>query len=210
MDIEAQFQVNQSRADEITIREDYGAVPTLQDGFDLGGFDATNAFLGHGFDQTDPSNATGRDAYDQSLQPVSVHIQIESAEMRFFPLHLTSIFQRTLLEDIDMADKQRDRPSTSDASGLLDLPRNLDSSKVDDFGAVTGGEFLGLFEDPEVHLVPALHDPMNVDRDQAIPSTSKMLSPSGSPRKRLHDPDMLNDDDDFDDHFIPPSPGGGR
>lgn len=70
VDIEAHFQVNQSRADEITIREDYGAVPALQDGFDLS-FDASNAFLGPGFDQSDPSNATGRDAYDQSLQAVS-------------------------------------------------------------------------------------------------------------------------------------------
>lgn len=69
VDIEAHFQVNQSRADEITIREDYGAVPALQDGFDLS-FDASNAFLGPGFDQSDPSNATTRDGYDQSLQAV--------------------------------------------------------------------------------------------------------------------------------------------
>lgn len=39
-------------------------------------------------------------------------------------------------------DQPRDRPSTSDASGVLDIPRNLDASKVDDFGTVTGASEL--------------------------------------------------------------------
>lgn len=72
---------------------------------------------------------------------------------------------------------------------------------------------MGLFEDPEVRLVDnsSLHidDAMNVD---PMPSTSKMLSPIGSPRNQIgstHAP-INDDDDDFGDHFIPPSPGGGR
>lgn len=43
VDIEAQFSINQSRADEITMREDYGSMPMSihDDGFgDIGGFDA--------------------------------------------------------------------------------------------------------------------------------------------------------------------------
>lgn len=42
VDIEAQFSINQSRADEITMREDYGSLPmTLHDdGFGDIGFDA--------------------------------------------------------------------------------------------------------------------------------------------------------------------------
>lgn len=43
VDIEAQFSINQSRADEITMREDYGSLPMSihDDGFgDIGGFDA--------------------------------------------------------------------------------------------------------------------------------------------------------------------------
>lgn len=56
VDIEAQFTLNQSRADEITMREDYGNVPALhtEDGFDLG-FDASSSdILRHsvGFDQS--------------------------------------------------------------------------------------------------------------------------------------------------------------
>lgn len=56
MDIEVQFTLNQSRADEITMREDYGAVLPLHsdDAFDLA-FDATGSdVLRHsvGFDQS--------------------------------------------------------------------------------------------------------------------------------------------------------------
>lgn len=42
MDIEAQFSINQSRADEITMREDYGNLPMTihDDGFGDIGFDA--------------------------------------------------------------------------------------------------------------------------------------------------------------------------
>lgn len=43
VDIEAQFSINQSRADDITMREDYGSLPMSihDDGFgDIGGFDA--------------------------------------------------------------------------------------------------------------------------------------------------------------------------
>lgn len=42
VDIEAQFSINQSRADEITMREDYGSLPMSihDDGFGDIGFDA--------------------------------------------------------------------------------------------------------------------------------------------------------------------------
>lgn len=42
VDIEAQFSINQSRADEITMREDYGNLPMTihDDGFGDIGFDA--------------------------------------------------------------------------------------------------------------------------------------------------------------------------
>jgi cohesin complex subunit SCC1 len=41
VDIEAQFSINQSRADEITMREDYGSLPMNMhdDGFGEIGFD---------------------------------------------------------------------------------------------------------------------------------------------------------------------------
>lgn len=82
-----------------------------------------------------------------------------------------------------------------------------------------GGLFEGgLFEDtpmPEVPVVDSslqIHEPMHIDG--AIPSTSKH-TPLHSPMQRLDGQGpssmRLNDDDDFDDdHFIPPSPGGGR
>ena len=44
MDIEAQFSINQSRADEITMREDYGSLPMNMhdDGFGEIGFDGAD------------------------------------------------------------------------------------------------------------------------------------------------------------------------
>lgn len=44
MDIEAQFSLNQSRAEEITMREDYGSLNlvTHDDGFGDMGFDTEN------------------------------------------------------------------------------------------------------------------------------------------------------------------------
>lgn len=45
VDIEAQFSINQSRADEITMREEYGSLPMSihDDGFGDMGFDADEA-----------------------------------------------------------------------------------------------------------------------------------------------------------------------
>lgn len=48
MDIEAQFTLNQSRAEEITMREDYGNITLVphDDGFgDMGAFDADHTDL---------------------------------------------------------------------------------------------------------------------------------------------------------------------
>lgn len=55
MDIEAQFSINQSRADEITMREDYGNLPMSihDDGFGDIGFDADAPdFIRHDVDPT--------------------------------------------------------------------------------------------------------------------------------------------------------------
>lgn len=55
MDIEAQFSINQSRADEITMREDYGNLPMSihDDGFGDIGFDADGPDFIR--DEVDPS-----------------------------------------------------------------------------------------------------------------------------------------------------------
>lgn len=53
VDIEAQFSINQSRADEITMREDYGSLPLAinDDGFGDIGFDTVgNDFIRDGVD----------------------------------------------------------------------------------------------------------------------------------------------------------------
>lgn len=55
VDIEAQFSINQSRADEITMREDYGSLPLAinDDGFGDIGFDTVgNDFIR---DDVDPN-----------------------------------------------------------------------------------------------------------------------------------------------------------
>lgn len=47
VDIEAQFSINQSRADEITMREDYGSLPMTihDDGFGDIGFDDGSDYI---------------------------------------------------------------------------------------------------------------------------------------------------------------------
>lgn len=62
MDIEAQFSINQSRADEITMREEYGSLPMSihDDGFGDMGFDADEA----DFIRDDPNIDVG---YSNSL-----------------------------------------------------------------------------------------------------------------------------------------------
>lgn len=53
VDIEAQFSINQSRADEITMREDYGSLPLAinDDGFGDIGFDTVGTdFIRDGVD----------------------------------------------------------------------------------------------------------------------------------------------------------------
>lgn len=53
VDIEAQFSINQSRADEITMREDYGSLPLAinDEGFgDLGFDNVGNDFIRDGVD----------------------------------------------------------------------------------------------------------------------------------------------------------------
>lgn len=70
VDIEAQFSINQSRADEITMREDYGNLPMAihDDGFGDIGFDADGPdFI--------------RDDVDPNID-VSVRISFSTNEMK--------------------------------------------------------------------------------------------------------------------------------
>ncbi|GAB0092394.1 RAD21 [Sergentomyia squamirostris] len=77
VDIEAQFSINQSRADEITMREDYGTLPMSihEDGFGDMGFDADTPNLARdGIDPNIDENLFGDEfassSLDHSKEPV--------------------------------------------------------------------------------------------------------------------------------------------
>uniref|UniRef100_A0A6B2E8Y9 Putative dna repair protein rad21 n=1 Tax=Phlebotomus kandelakii TaxID=1109342 RepID=A0A6B2E8Y9_9DIPT len=77
VDIEAQFSINQSRADEITMREDYGTLPMSihDDGFGDMGFDAdTPGMARDAMDPTIDENLFGEDlgvsSIDHTKEPV--------------------------------------------------------------------------------------------------------------------------------------------
>ncbi|XP_055681206.1 double-strand-break repair protein rad21-like protein 1 [Lutzomyia longipalpis] len=77
VDIEAQFSINQSRADEITMREDYGTLPMSihDDGFGDMGFDADTPDLARdAMDPTIDDNLFGEDlaasSIDHTKEPV--------------------------------------------------------------------------------------------------------------------------------------------
>ncbi|XP_055716236.1 double-strand-break repair protein rad21 homolog isoform X1 [Phlebotomus papatasi] len=77
VDIEAQFSINQSRADEITMREDYGTLPMSihDDGFGDMGFDADTPDLARdGIDPNIDENLFGEDlgasSIDHTKEPV--------------------------------------------------------------------------------------------------------------------------------------------
>lgn len=71
MDIEAQFTLNQSRADEITMKEDDGGLMRHEDGFDLSFGDIMPSGTGiiqhtSGFDTAGPSLKPRGSGFDES------------------------------------------------------------------------------------------------------------------------------------------------
>lgn len=134
VDIEAQFSLNQSRAEEITMREDYGNITLVHndDGFGDMGFDADAPdLMRHG-----------------SLEP-----SMEQSNLLFS--------EGNVLDD--MLDKEREpMPSTSGTQHQHHAPMDVDSHIRDDgFGSnldqniISGGLFeSGLFDDAPMGDVP--------------------------------------------------------
>lgn len=107
-------------------------------------------------------------------------------------------------EGIDSMERSKDRTVSGDvSSALAHISMDVDLPKDDGFGSMAGGGLFegGLFEDTPMPSVPNVDNepvPEAMQIDLAVPSTS------GEPMSRM------NDDDDFDDNFGAPSPGGGR
>ncbi|CAH0553929.1 unnamed protein product [Brassicogethes aeneus] len=147
VDIEAQFSLNQSRAEEITMREDYGTLSmvTNDDGFGDMGFD------------TDPPDLM---RHASGLEP-----SMEQSNLLFN--------DGPVLEDME---KDRE-PIASTSGTQHDTPMEIDSSVRDDgFGTnldqniISGGLFEGgLFDDAPMGEVPPV--------DQSIPDPSSAPLP---------------------------------
>lgn len=69
VDIEAQFSINQSRADEITMREDYGSLPMAihDDGFGDIGFDDGPDFIRDAGVDVCPNNSLFKIVYNSNI-----------------------------------------------------------------------------------------------------------------------------------------------
>lgn len=152
VDIEAQFSLNQSRAEEITMREDYGNISLVpnDDGFGDMGFDADAPdLMRHG-----------------SLEP-----SMEQSNLLFS--------EGNVLDD--MLDKEREpMPSTSGTQHQHHAPMDVDSHIRDDgFGSnldqniISGGLFeSGLFDDAPMGDVPV---------DQHLAEAPPMPAPATHP-----------------------------
>lgn len=106
MDIEAQFSLNQSRAEEITMREDYGNISLVNNGADDG-------FGDMGFDSDAPDIMR-----HGSLEP-----SIEQSNLLFS-------------EPIGLGEKDGEPvPSTSGTQQQHETPMEIESVRDDGFGA---------------------------------------------------------------------------
>lgn len=148
VDIEAQFSMNQSRAEEITMREDYGniALVTNDDGFGDMGFDT--------------------DAPDLMRHSSGMTPSMEQGNL---------LFSDGPLDGVGLDKDQEPIPSTS---GTQHTPMEIDTSVRDDgFGGnldqnmIGGGLFEGgLFDDTPMGEVPPVEPP--------IPETSNTMATS--------------------------------
>ncbi|XP_065213439.1 double-strand-break repair protein rad21 homolog [Planococcus citri] len=184
VDIEAQFTLNQSRADEITMREDYGTVVPLstEDGFGNDFDPSIRESMGVGFEQT----LQHESLFGEGIGDMVKHKGGPST------LDVDVALGGAVPMDIDISHKD-----AYDVAG----------------GLFSGGLFEDTPMPPPPVIDNSLqgHEPLHADG--AIPSTSKH-SPFGSPMIQRPDgpgPSSLriNDDDDFDDDRFMASPPGG-
>jgi hypothetical protein len=86
VDIEAQFSINQSRADEITMREDYGSLPMNMhdDGFGEIGFD-TPDLVRDGLNPAIDVNLLRLDFFNLTLKFINIHLILGRFILRHDP-----------------------------------------------------------------------------------------------------------------------------
>lgn len=131
MDIEAQFSINQSRADEITMREDYGNLPMTihDDGFGDIGFDAD----GPDFIRDDVD--ANIDVCNQILTSIFIFDHLILRFFFFFKLQ-----ENLISDDLDLDDRSMKEP-VAGTSRMQDI----DSSQMitdDGFGGSSFGRML--------------------------------------------------------------------
>ncbi|KAJ8985324.1 hypothetical protein NQ317_008354 [Molorchus minor] len=134
VDIEAQFSLNQSRAEEITMREDYGNISlvTTDDGFGDMGFDT--------------------DAPDLMRHATGLEPSMEQSNL---------LFSEPVLESVPH-EKEKEPVASTSGTQHQETPMEIESSGRDDgFGAhldsnmISGGLFEGgLFDDAPMGEVP--------------------------------------------------------
>ncbi|BES91784.1 Conserved region of Rad21 / Rec8 like protein [Nesidiocoris tenuis] len=192
VDIEAQFSLNQSRAEEITMREDYGNMSSL--------VDHEEGFGDMGFGTDGPDILRHASRLEQSLDPANL------------------LFS----EGVDHLEKEKEpQPSTSTAQ-LERPTLDIDAPIRDDgFGGpletndlMGGGLFEGgLFDDTEMAVVPSVEPSVSGGPDGSL---TPIIAPPGSASAHGHPGSDMDDDDDGDRFGGAPSPaapssdGGSR
>ncbi|XP_074033651.1 RAD21 cohesin complex component verthandi isoform X2 [Leptinotarsa decemlineata] len=148
VDIEAQFSMNQSRAEEITMREDYGNISLVNndDGFGDMGFDT--------------------DAPDLMRHASGLTPSMEQSNL---------LFSEPVLEPVELEKEPEPVPSTS-GTQHHDTPMEIDTTVRDDgFGSnldnnMIGGLFEGgLFDEPPMPDVPAVDASIPDPTPQELP-----------------------------------------
>nr|XP_023017467.1 double-strand-break repair protein rad21 homolog [Leptinotarsa decemlineata] len=149
VDIEAQFSMNQSRAEEITMREDYGNISLVNndDGFGDMGFDT--------------------DAPDLMRHASGLTPSMEQSNL---------LFSEPVLEPVELEKEPEPVPSTS-GTQHHDTPMEIDTTVRDDgFGSnldnnmIAGGLFEGgLFDEPPMPDVPAVDASIPDPTPQELP-----------------------------------------
>ncbi|KAF5300497.1 hypothetical protein FQA39_LY02296 [Lamprigera yunnana] len=153
VDIEAQFSLNQSRAEEITMREDYGSIALVSndDGFGDMGFDA--------------------DAPDLMRHTSSLEPSMEQSNLLFS--------DGPGLDGVSGLDKESEPVPSTSGTQSSHTPMEVDPPIRDDgFGTnldqniMSGGLFEGgLFDDAPMDVVPPVEQALQEHSVQAPPST---------------------------------------
>nr|CAD7405598.1 unnamed protein product [Timema poppensis] len=179
VDIEAQFSLNQSRAEEITMREDYGSIALVTNDEGFGDI---------GFDTEPPELIRNVSTLEPSLDQASLLFSDGPGVENMVPL-----------------DKEKEpQPSTSGGQSSRSALEIDAPIRDDGFGGNLGQDIIagGLFEGGLFDDAPMPSEVPPVESQLPVPLAEEAEKP-------VEEPAAADSDDDMGDHFEgPPSVGG--